>query len=151
MRSVPHITNAIQDWIERVAKMPVDESGAEPDVCIIELGEYRLVKRWWLLADTEKVVPSEISRVLHSFMLSASFRDGLAKATMHRFTSHMFRWYRKFMSSQKGRPGTNNRLDQDLVVSKRRSRHRGLLAMSEVPASTQIWYTILSTSEKDSN
>lgn len=35
---VPHITNAIQDWIERVAKIPVDESGAEPDVCIIELG-----------------------------------------------------------------------------------------------------------------
>ncbi|RAO66946.1 uncharacterized protein BHQ10_002958 [Talaromyces amestolkiae] len=35
---VPHITNAIQDWIERVAKVPVDESGAEPDVCIIELG-----------------------------------------------------------------------------------------------------------------
>lgn len=39
MRSVPHITNAIQDWIERVAKLPVDESGAEPDVCIIELGK----------------------------------------------------------------------------------------------------------------
>ncbi|KAK3321540.1 putative CTP synthase [Apodospora peruviana] len=35
---VPHITNAIQDWIERVARIPVDESGAEPDVCIIELG-----------------------------------------------------------------------------------------------------------------
>ncbi|KAJ6127373.1 CTP synthase [Penicillium sp. IBT 18751x] len=35
---VPHITNAIQEWIERVAKIPVDESGAEPDVCIIELG-----------------------------------------------------------------------------------------------------------------
>ncbi|KAG5635139.1 CTP synthase ura7 [Sphagnurus paluster] len=35
---VPHITNAIQDWIERVAKIPVDESGEEPDVCIIELG-----------------------------------------------------------------------------------------------------------------
>ncbi|KAF3391438.1 CTP synthase [Penicillium rolfsii] len=35
---VPHITNAIQDWIERVAKIPVDESGREPDVCIIELG-----------------------------------------------------------------------------------------------------------------
>ncbi|KAI7969914.1 hypothetical protein EIK77_006862 [Talaromyces pinophilus] len=32
MRSVPHITNAIQDWIERVAKVPVDESGAEPDI-----------------------------------------------------------------------------------------------------------------------
>lgn len=35
---VPHVTNAIQDWIERVARIPVDESGLEPDVCIIELG-----------------------------------------------------------------------------------------------------------------
>jgi len=35
---VPHITDAIQDWIERVSKIPVDESGEEPDVCIIELG-----------------------------------------------------------------------------------------------------------------
>ncbi|KAF8178438.1 CTP synthase [Pholiota molesta] len=35
---VPHITNAIQDWIERVSKIPVDESGEEPDVCIVELG-----------------------------------------------------------------------------------------------------------------
>lgn len=35
---VPHITNAIQDWIERVSKIPVDNSGLEPDVCIIELG-----------------------------------------------------------------------------------------------------------------
>ncbi|KAI0297568.1 P-loop containing nucleoside triphosphate hydrolase protein [Multifurca ochricompacta] len=35
---VPHITNAIQDWIERVSKIPVDETGEEPDVCIVELG-----------------------------------------------------------------------------------------------------------------
>jgi CTP synthase len=35
---VPHITNAIQDHIERVAQIPVDDSGEEPDVCIIELG-----------------------------------------------------------------------------------------------------------------
>ncbi|KAG7195406.1 CTP synthase ura7 [Scheffersomyces spartinae] len=35
---VPHITNAIQDWIERVAKIPVDDTGLEPEVCIIELG-----------------------------------------------------------------------------------------------------------------
>ncbi|EJD43400.1 CTP synthase [Auricularia subglabra TFB-10046 SS5] len=35
---VPHVTNAIQDWIERVAKKPVDETGETPDVCIIELG-----------------------------------------------------------------------------------------------------------------
>lgn len=38
MQVVPHITNAIQDWIERVARIPVDDSGLPPDVCIIELG-----------------------------------------------------------------------------------------------------------------
>lgn len=35
---VPHLTDAIQDWIERVAQQPVDESGHSPDVCIVELG-----------------------------------------------------------------------------------------------------------------
>ncbi|KAK3825030.1 MAG: CTP synthase [Benniella sp.] len=35
---VPHITDAIQDWVERVATIPVDDTGEEPDVCIIELG-----------------------------------------------------------------------------------------------------------------
>ncbi|WFD35989.1 CTP synthase (glutamine hydrolyzing) [Malassezia cuniculi] len=35
---VPHLTDAIQNWIERVAAIPVDESGDTPDVCIIELG-----------------------------------------------------------------------------------------------------------------
>ncbi|ORE07407.1 CTP synthase [Rhizopus microsporus var. microsporus] len=35
---VPHITDAIQSWVERVADLPVDDSGEKPDVCIIELG-----------------------------------------------------------------------------------------------------------------
>ena len=35
---VPHITNEIQDWIERVAQIPVDESGEVADVCLIEVG-----------------------------------------------------------------------------------------------------------------
>lgn len=35
---VPHITNAIQDWIERVSKVPSDDTDEEPDVCIVELG-----------------------------------------------------------------------------------------------------------------
>lgn len=35
---VPHLTNAIQEWVERVSKMSADETGEEPDVCIIELG-----------------------------------------------------------------------------------------------------------------
>lgn len=35
---VPHVIEAIEDWVERVAKVPVDATGEEPDVCIIELG-----------------------------------------------------------------------------------------------------------------
>jgi CTP synthase len=34
---VPHITDAIQEWVERVARISVDEDKAEPDICIIEV------------------------------------------------------------------------------------------------------------------
>ena len=35
---VPHVTDAIMDWIERVAKEPVDDTNEPADVCVIELG-----------------------------------------------------------------------------------------------------------------
>ncbi|XXG67677.1 hypothetical protein AAC387_Pa06g0963 [Persea americana] len=35
---VPHITDAIQEWIEHVAVIPVDGKDGPPDVCVIELG-----------------------------------------------------------------------------------------------------------------
>ncbi|CAN1328033.1 CTP synthase [Linum perenne] len=35
---VPHITDAIQEWIERVALVPVDGKQGPADVCVIELG-----------------------------------------------------------------------------------------------------------------
>lgn len=35
---VPHITDAIQEWIERAATIPVDGEEGPADVCIIELG-----------------------------------------------------------------------------------------------------------------
>jgi len=35
---IPHITDEIQDWIERVAHTPSDGNGKEPDACVIELG-----------------------------------------------------------------------------------------------------------------
>ncbi|KAI0217671.1 CTP synthase 1 [Lamellibrachia satsuma] len=35
---VPHVTDAIQEWVERVAKIPVDGNNKEPECCIIELG-----------------------------------------------------------------------------------------------------------------
>jgi CTP synthase len=34
---IPHLTDAIQDWVERVSKIPVDEDGEVPDVCIVEV------------------------------------------------------------------------------------------------------------------
>ncbi|XP_042514226.1 CTP synthase-like [Macadamia integrifolia] len=35
---VPHVTDAIQEWIERVAMIPVDGKEGPADVCVIELG-----------------------------------------------------------------------------------------------------------------
>ena len=35
---VPHVTDEIQNWIERVARLPSDGSLNQPDVCVIELG-----------------------------------------------------------------------------------------------------------------
>ncbi|MBT5280841.1 MAG: CTP synthase (glutamine hydrolyzing) [Euryarchaeota archaeon] len=35
---IPHVTDAVQDWIEDVAKRPADGSDVSPDVCIVELG-----------------------------------------------------------------------------------------------------------------
>lgn len=34
---VPHITDAIQEWVERVAQQPV-KGNVKPEVCIVELG-----------------------------------------------------------------------------------------------------------------
>jgi CTP synthase len=38
VQMVPHVSDAIQDWIEDVATTPVDASGRRPDVCLVELG-----------------------------------------------------------------------------------------------------------------
>ncbi|GLH10259.1 CTP synthase [Gryllus bimaculatus] len=35
---VPHITDAVQEWVERVANQSVTANGTKPQVCIIELG-----------------------------------------------------------------------------------------------------------------
>lgn len=38
VQMVPHLTDAIIEHIERVARVPVDDTNEEPNVCIIELG-----------------------------------------------------------------------------------------------------------------
>jgi len=35
---IPHITDAIQEWVEKESKRSVTEDNAEPEVCIMELG-----------------------------------------------------------------------------------------------------------------
>jgi len=35
---VPHVTDCIQNWIERVAHIPADGEQGPPDICVIELG-----------------------------------------------------------------------------------------------------------------
>lgn len=35
---VPHITEAIKNWIESVSHIPVDGKEGPADVCVIELG-----------------------------------------------------------------------------------------------------------------
>jgi CTP synthase (UTP-ammonia lyase) len=52
---VPHITNAIQDWVERVAKLPTDGTDAAPDVCIIEVS--------FLLVSTRSL-PIRVSKLI---------------------------------------------------------------------------------------
>lgn len=34
---VPHITDAIQEWVMKQARVSVDDDGIEPEVCIIEV------------------------------------------------------------------------------------------------------------------
>lgn len=46
MQIVPHLTDAIQRWIERVSQVPVDDSGNPPDVCIIEVDRFLCI---WLM------------------------------------------------------------------------------------------------------
>lgn len=38
VQMVPHVTDAIQSWINRVACYPVDGSRLPPDVCLVEVG-----------------------------------------------------------------------------------------------------------------
>jgi CTP synthase len=35
---IPHVTTAVQEWIEKVARLPVDGSRLAPEVCLVEVG-----------------------------------------------------------------------------------------------------------------
>lgn len=61
---VPHVTNAIQDWIIKVATTP-DASGQIPEVCVIELGG--------TVGDIESMPFIEALRQLRYFVGEANF------------------------------------------------------------------------------
>ncbi|KAG9510814.1 CTP synthase 1, partial [Fragariocoptes setiger] len=38
VQTIPHMTDTIQEWIERVALLPCDDNETQPTICLIELG-----------------------------------------------------------------------------------------------------------------
>merc|ERR1719482_570870 len=38
VQMVPHVTDAIQEWIMDTASQPVDSTGLAPEICLVELG-----------------------------------------------------------------------------------------------------------------
>jgi hypothetical protein len=63
---VPHITDAIQEWVERVAHISVDENKSEPDICIIEviLNKIFLNKILFLFSLVEQLVILKVCHLL---------------------------------------------------------------------------------------
>ncbi|XP_047155340.1 CTP synthase-like isoform X2 [Vigna umbellata] len=71
---VPHITDAIKDWIESVAVIPVDGKEGPADVCVIELGG--------TVGDIESMPFIEALRQL-SFQVGTIFCFQKTKPTQH--------------------------------------------------------------------
>lgn len=40
---VPHITDAIQEWVMKQARVSVDDDDIEPEICVIEVSESKLL------------------------------------------------------------------------------------------------------------
>lgn len=86
---VPHVTNAIQDWIDRVSKIPVDNSGEEPDLCIVEVCAIAFLNE-----NTSSTISSEeqseISNPLPSLKPCGNSSFELVTITLLSFTSRSY-------------------------------------------------------------
>lgn len=51
---VPHITDAIQEWVVKQARVSVDDDGVEPEVCIIEVSGCRVLVHFISVHDKER-------------------------------------------------------------------------------------------------
>ena len=61
---VPHITDAIQEWVMRQALIPVDEDGLEPQVCVIEVCWVSVALRGTRACDRVYIFSSLVSHQL---------------------------------------------------------------------------------------
>ena len=116
---VPHVTNAIQDWIERVSKIPVDETGEEPDVCIVEVRQVLLPSLLPYSLLQSLVVLSETSSPHRSLKLCDNSNSVWAVQISLSFTCL---WY------------------PTCTENRKRSRRRLLCTSYSVLACLLIWY-----------
>lgn len=86
-----------------------------------------------MVTDSNKAVRWVISRALLLFTLSANYKHGLAKGIFFTSMCPTCPLYRKllFLKAKDIQAEADNRLDQDLMASKRRSRRRELSVMCE--------------------
>lgn len=46
---VPHITDAIQEWVMKQATVCVDDDGVEPEVCVIEVSSSQVIVHFFII------------------------------------------------------------------------------------------------------
>ena len=109
---IPHVTDAIQEWVERVAQIPVAQDQKRPDVCVIEVRKTKEVDRrggkkekereikfYWipihhtLFSLASLVALSETLRVCHLWRRSGSFSFDVVILTLPTSTSAWCRRY----------------------------------------------------------
>lgn len=64
---IPHITDAIQEWVERVAKQPVSDDGVEPDVRLFMIYFNKLISISFMLHD----------KIMNLFLLSTIILENM--------------------------------------------------------------------------
>ena len=70
MQTVPHKTDAIIEWVERVSQIPVDGSGKIPEICIVEVRRLNCFYRFPISDHISSQSPFVITSISDSFSFS---------------------------------------------------------------------------------
>ncbi len=123
---IPHVTDAIQEWVDRVSKINVDpnESGLEPQVCIIEVNCCLLWR-------------SSMFKSLNSFFgFSWVVRSAISKVC--RSSKHLGNF--NFVLNARTFATSTSVLSHCKTVNTKQSQLRTVLKNSGVWAYRQMWY-----------